>query len=55
MKDFSRLLQHIEINNILVEEQFGFRPSASTETASHRLFEEILNVLNNNDIWRHLL
>jgi hypothetical protein len=24
-----RLLQYIEINNILVEEHFGFRPSAS--------------------------
>jgi hypothetical protein len=43
---YERLLQHIEINNILVEEQFGFRPSASTDEAS-RLIEEILNALNN--------
>jgi hypothetical protein len=28
-----RLLQHIEIN-ILLEKQFGFRPSASTDKAS---------------------
>jgi hypothetical protein len=42
-----RLLQHIEINNILVEQQFGFRPSASTEKVSSRLIEEILIALNN--------
>jgi hypothetical protein len=28
---YERLLQRIEINSILVEEQFGFRPSASTD------------------------
>jgi hypothetical protein len=44
---YERFLQHIEINNILVEEQFGFRPSASTDKASYRLIEEILNALNN--------
>jgi hypothetical protein len=42
-----RLLQHIEINKILLEEQFAFRPSASTDMASYRVIEEILNVLNN--------
>jgi hypothetical protein len=40
-------LQHIEINNILLEEQFGFRPSASTDMASYRVIEEVLNALNN--------
>jgi Notch-like protein len=40
---YERHLQHIEINNVLVEEQFGFRPSASTDKASYRLIEEILN------------
>jgi hypothetical protein len=44
---YERLLQLIEINNILVEEQFCFRPSASTNKASYRLIEEILNVMNN--------
>lgn len=44
---YERLLQHIEINNFLVEEQFRFRPSASTDKASYRLTEEILNALNN--------
>jgi hypothetical protein len=43
MKD----LQHFEIKNILVEEHFGFRPSASTDKASYRFIKEILNALNN--------
>jgi hypothetical protein len=42
-----RLLQPVEINNILVEVQFGYRPSASTNNASYRITEEILNALNN--------
>jgi hypothetical protein len=29
-----RLLQHIELNNISVEEQFAFRPATSTDKAS---------------------
>jgi hypothetical protein len=40
-------LQHIEINNILIEGLFGFRPSASTDKASYRLIEERLNALSN--------
>jgi hypothetical protein len=32
---YERLPQDIEINNISVEEQFGFRPSASTDKASY--------------------
>jgi hypothetical protein len=40
-------LQHIEINNNLVEEQFCFRPFASTDKASYRLTEVILNALHN--------
>jgi Notch-like protein len=28
---YERLLQHSNINNILVEEQFGFRPATSTD------------------------
>jgi hypothetical protein len=27
---YERLLQHIKVNNILVEEQFGFRPATMT-------------------------
>jgi hypothetical protein len=40
-----RLLQHININNILVEEQFGFRPVTSTDKATYRLINEILNAM----------
>jgi hypothetical protein len=44
---YDRLLQHMEINNILVEEQFGFRTSSSTDKASYKLINEILNAFNN--------
>jgi hypothetical protein len=40
---YERLLQNVEIN----KDQFGSRPSVSTDKASHRLIEEILNALNN--------
>jgi hypothetical protein len=43
---YERLLQHIKINNILSEEQFGFRPSTSTDKASYKLINEILNAMN---------
>jgi len=39
---YDRLLKHIEMNNILAVEQFGFRTSSSTEKASYEL-----NALNN--------
>jgi hypothetical protein len=42
-----RLLRHIEANNILVTEQFGFRPCSSRGKASYRLTDEILNALKN--------
>ena len=41
------LLRHIETNNILVDEQFGFKTSSSTDKASYKLTNEILNALNN--------
>jgi hypothetical protein len=40
------LLQHIKVNNILVEKQFGFRPATSTDKAFYRLINEILNSVN---------
>jgi hypothetical protein len=40
-------LNHIETNNILAVEQFGFRTSSSTEKASYKLIDDILNALNN--------
>jgi len=44
---YDRLLKHIEMNNILAVEQFGFRTSSSTEKTSYKLTDDILNALNN--------
>jgi len=35
------------MNNILRTEQFGFRVSSSTEKASYKLIDYVLNALNN--------
>jgi hypothetical protein len=45
-----RLLEHININNNLVEEQFGFRPATSTDRASYKLINEILNEINERKV-----
>jgi hypothetical protein len=47
---YEKLLQHIEAHNILVEEQFGFRPSLSTDKSFYRWIDEVLNALNNRMI-----
>jgi len=39
--------QIIKTNNILAVEQFGFRTASSTEKASYKLSDDILNALNN--------
>lgn len=44
---YARLRQHVISNNIIANEQYGFRTNSSTETASYRLINEILNALNN--------
>jgi hypothetical protein len=44
---YDRLSDHMEVNNMLATEQFGFRPCSSTEKASYRLMDEILKSLNN--------
>jgi hypothetical protein len=43
---YVRLLRHIKVNNILLEEQFGFRPATSTDNAPFRLIHEILDAMN---------
>jgi len=43
---YTRLYQHINQNNILATEQYGFRNN-STEKASFKLINEILLALNN--------
>jgi hypothetical protein len=43
----NRLHYHIEVNNILVNEQYGFRNNSSTEIASYKLINNILKALKN--------
>jgi hypothetical protein len=47
---YQRLLQHIKFNDTLAEEQFGFRPATSTDKASYRLINEILNAINERKV-----
>jgi hypothetical protein len=49
---YERLLQHISVNNILVEEQFRVRPVTSADKASYRLINEILNAMNERKVVR---
>jgi len=44
---YVRLYQHLNTNNILVNEQFGFRTKLSTVKATFNLISEILDALNN--------
>jgi len=44
---YDRLIKHIQINSIVVEEQFSIRNSSSAHKAAFKLLEEILNALNN--------
>jgi len=44
---YDRLLQHIETNNILTNVQFGFRTFSTTDKASYKLIDGILDALNN--------
>ena len=39
---------HLDKNNILAKEQFGFRPHASTEQASYTMINGILSALYDN-------
>jgi len=43
---YTRLYQHINQNNILAPEQYGFRNNASTVKASFKLINETLLALN---------
>ena len=42
---YSRLMGHLNINKILVEEHFGFRKNLATEEAIYKLTNEILRAL----------
>jgi hypothetical protein len=41
------LNQHLQVNNVLVTEQFGFRKDLSTEHAAFSLTDRILQAWNN--------
>jgi hypothetical protein len=42
-----QLYEHTSKNNILADEQFGFRNKSATNNAIYKLINEILIVLNN--------
>jgi hypothetical protein len=44
---YDRLYHHININCILVNEQFGFRHTSSTDFVSYNLTKNIMTALNN--------
>jgi hypothetical protein len=46
----NRLYTHFDMNNILAQEQFGFRTHHSTEQAAFSLINCILTAMNNNQI-----
>ena len=41
-----RLIEHITLNNMLTDQQFGFRKGYSTDEAIFKLIYEVLNALN---------
>ena len=43
---FKRLFSHLERNNILANEQFGFRPRASPDQVAYIMINSILTALN---------
>ena len=43
---YVRMYQHLNNNNTLVEEQFGFRTNSSSITATFNLMNEIIDALN---------
>jgi hypothetical protein len=45
---YKRLYYHVNSNNILAKEQYGFRNNSSTEIASYNLINNILKALNTN-------
>jgi Reverse transcriptase (RNA-dependent DNA polymerase). len=49
---YNILCGHLYSNNILVEEQFGFKKNLTTEKATYELINEIVSALNNKLILR---
>jgi sarcosine oxidase/L-pipecolate oxidase len=46
---YNRLLEHLNSNNILIKEQFGFRKNLTIEKANYERINYILNVLKTNE------
>jgi hypothetical protein len=44
---YNRLLEHLNNNDILAKEQFGFRKNLTTEKAISELSNKIISALNN--------
>jgi hypothetical protein len=47
---YLRLSEHITINNLLTEQQYGFRKAYSTDVAIFKLTYEVLNALNDKSM-----
>ena len=47
---YNRLTEHLNNNNLLNSQQFGFRKNKSTEDAIYKLTHEILTALNNKEM-----
>jgi Notch-like protein len=47
---YARIYQHLIDNNVLVDEQYGFRVNSSTVKATHKLLNTIVTALNNRNI-----
>jgi len=44
---YTRIYDHVVLNKILANEEYGFRSSLSTDNASYTLIHEILSAMNN--------
>jgi retron-type reverse transcriptase len=47
---YMRLFKHINNNNILVEQQYGFRKGLATEDSMFKMTHQILDALNNKEM-----
>jgi hypothetical protein len=47
---YARLHAHFDMDNILVQQQYGFRTHCSTEQAAFNLINSILTAMNNSQI-----
>jgi hypothetical protein len=43
---YGRFSKHLVDNNVLVNEQFGFRANSSTDKATYRLLDQLILALN---------